>query len=419
MSARFNSQLIAGIDIGSTAIRAAVGQYGNINGQSGLHILATVEVVSEGVAKGTVTSIEDAVSAISGGLEQLERLIGTPIESAWVGLGGTHIMTQTSKGVIAVAKSDGEIGREDVERVVEAARMIAPPLNYEMLHIIPRGYTVDNQTGIKDPVGMTGIRLEVDAQIIHGLSTHINNLNKTVHRAGIEIDDVVISILADGEVVTTPRQRDLGCVVVNIGGALTSVVIYEAEEIKNISILPIGSMHVTNDLALGLRTSIDVAERVKLAYGSCVSDHTSRREKIDLLKLGAESEEIVSRQYIAEIVEARMLEILEMIDVELQKVERSGLLPAGVIFTGGGSKINGLIELSREFLRLPSSLGYPMDILSSTDKINDLSFTTAIGLVKWGSNLQLVGKPQTKGRMYTAGAKGVSWLKGIAKSLMP
>ena len=411
--------MITGIDIGSTAIRIAAGQaVEDENRKLRVQIFGAIEVPSEGVGKGVVSSIEDAVSSLSSALEQMERMIGIPIEHAWVGLGSMHVVSQESKGVIAVAKSDGEIAEEDVARAVEAAHAVAPPLNYEMLHVVPRGFSVDGQTGIKDPVGMTGIRLEVDTQIIHGLSASLKNVEKAVYRAGIEIDDLVLSILATGDIVTTARQKELGVAVVNIGGSVTSMVVYEDGDIVHVAAFPIGSEHVTNDLAIGLRTSIDVAERVKIDHGESIAEAVLRREKIDLGKLGAETAEEVSKRYVADIIEARMTEILEKIGEQLSAIERNGLLPAGIVLTGGGAKLRGLSDLARRTLALPASLGYPVDMVSSTDKINDLSFASAIGLVKWGAGLQ-----QTRGaRKRPIGAflaRASQHVVKLAKTLIP
>ena len=382
-------ELITGLDIGSTTIRVAVGKLVmEGNDTADLQIVGLVEVPSEGISKGVVSSIEESVSSISNGLEKAERLIGVPVEHAWIGISGPHVTSLKNKGVVAIAKSDGEIEVEDIERAVEAARAIATPLNYEILHVIPRSFTVDGQTGIKDPVGMTGVRLEVDTQIIQGSSSHIKNLTKAVYRTGIDIDDLVMSVLAAGEAVTTPRQRDLGVCVANIGGSTTSVVVYEEGEILHTVVLPIGSEHVTNDLAIGLKSSIEVADRVKKEYGQCVVGGLTKKDAIDLASVGAEVNEEVSRKFVAEIIGARMEEILEKINKELAEVNRSQLLPAGIIFTGGGAKIPGLVDLSKSVLGLPSSLGYPINIKSVSDKINDLSFSTAVGLVKWGANLK-------------------------------
>ena len=378
--------IITGIDIGSTAIRVAVGKIDE-NSSENIKIIGAVEVASDGVSKGVVNSIEDTVSSISKALEKAERLIGVPIDDSWVGITGKEIMNKESKGVIAVAKSDGEISRDDVERAVDAARTVAPPLNYEMLHIIPRRYSVDGQSDIKDPVGMTGVRLEVETQIIHGLTTHLNNASKATYRTGLDINDLVLSILAAGDVVTTEKQKDLGTVVVNIGGSVTSLVVYENGDIIHTATIPIGSEHITNDLAIGLRTSIDIAERVKINYGYCVADQVQDDEKIDLSTVGAEDAEMIPRKYIANIIQARVEEIMKKIDEELQSVQRSGLLPAGAVFTGGGSKLAGLTDLARDSLRLPASLGELTNVSAISETADDLAFTTAVGLVKWGADL--------------------------------
>lgn len=380
-----NPEIIVGLDVGSTAVRLAVGQLTPTEDRSELHIIGAAEVPSEGVHKGVVSSIEDVVSSISACLERAERMTGLPIKSAWVGISGSHIISEESKGVVAVSKTDGEITEEDVERAVEAARTVATPLNYEILHVIPKSYTVDGQVGIKDPIGMTGVRLEVDTQIIQGLSAQIKNLTKAVYRTGLDIEDLVLSILATAEAVVTERQKELGAAVLNIGGATTSLVVFEEGDILDTVILPIGSEHVTADIAIGLRTSIEVAERLKLEYGSTLPKDISKKEEIDLFDLGEEKHELIFHKYICEIIEARMEEILEKVDTIFKRIGRSGMLPAGIVLTGGGAKLPGLVELSKHKLRLPATLGYPLNLTSVTDKINDLSFTTAIGLVRWGA----------------------------------
>ncbi|PSO45724.1 MAG: cell division protein FtsA [Parcubacteria group bacterium QH_9_35_7] len=226
-------EIITGVDVGSTAIRVAVGRVDREADTPGLKIIGAVEAPSEGISRGVVNSIEETVSSISAALEKAERLVGIPIEDAWVAFSDKEIKTKESKGVIAVAKSDGEITSEDVNRAVEAARTVAPPLNYEMLHVIPRRYSVDGQEEIKNPVGMTGVRLEVETKIIHGLTTHLNNISRAIYRTGLDINDLVLSILAAGDVVTTEKQRDLGVAVVNVGGSITSLVVYENGEKRN------------------------------------------------------------------------------------------------------------------------------------------------------------------------------------------
>jgi len=382
--------LITGLDIGSTAIRVVVGQKGK--GEERLKIIGAVEVPAQGISKGVVTSVEDAVSSISSALEKVERMIGQPIEHAWVGISGSHIIDQESKGVVAVSKADGEIREEDVERVVEAAKAVATPPNYEILHVIPKSFTVDSQTGIKDPIGMNGIRLEVETQIVQGLTSQIKNITKCIYRTGIDIDDLVLSILATSESVLTNRQKELGVVVVNLGGATSSMAVFEDNDVLHTAVLPVGSEYVTNDIALGLKISIDTAEKIKIREGSCLPGEFKKHDTIKYSELGASEDGEFYKKEVSEIIEARIEEIMESVDKELKKIGKSGMLPAGVVLTGGGAKLSGVVEVAKNTLRLPASLGNPQELISNIGKVSDLSFTTSIGLVLWGSQFQEKGR---------------------------
>lgn len=411
-------ELITGLDIGSTAIRLAVGQLSITEGSEPLlQIIGAIEVPSVGIQKGNITSIDETVSSVSSALENAEKMVGVPLEHVWVGVSGANILCQDSKGVVAIARTDGEITEEDVARAVEAAKTIASPLNYEILHVLPRSYAVDGQTGVKDPVGMTGIRLEVDTKIIYGLTAHIKNIKKTIYRTGVDIDDFVLSIIASGDVIIGSKQKELGTVIVNMGGSTTSMVVYEEGDIIHMAVLPIGSAHITNDLALGLKTSIDIAEKIKIQYGQCISKGVSKKDIIDFSETGSGVTDAVSRYYISQIIEARVTEIMEKIDAELQKINRSGLLPAGAQFIGGGSKIKGLVELAKQELHLPAALGYPVGIQSISDKVNDIAFVPVIGLVKWGADLYTHGR-KTRSAI-NIGGKVMDRLQKIFKSLVP
>jgi cell division protein FtsA len=413
--------LITGLDIGTSAIRMVVGQVaerlaGEREGE--LQILGAASVPSAGVNKGVISSIEDVVSSISACLEQTERMVGVPINSTLVGISGLHIISQASKGVVVVSKVDNEISDEDVARAIDASRAIATPLNFEVLHVLPKGYSIDGQSRIKDPVGMTGMRLEVDSQIILGSASQIKNLTKAVYRTGLNIDDLVLGILATAEAVVTTRQKDVGVLVVNIGVSTTSLVVYEEGEIIHTAIIPIGSENITKDIAIGLRTTLDIAEAVKLEHGDCTPGQVSKRDEIDLGELGAPSHEIVKKQYLSEIIEARVEEILQKIDQELTRIKRSALLPSGVIFTGGGAKLPGIVELGKRNLRLPAILGFPLNVMSVTDRVNDLSFSTAVGLVKWGATAGItIGTSSKVGggmrRVNQAGNQIKKWIKTL------
>lgn len=384
--------IIVGLDFGSSAIRIAVGQEAESGDRNFIHIIGAVEVPTEGVHRGVVTSIDDAVSSISSCIERAEHTIGAPVERAIIGVTGNHIISQPSRGVIGISRTDGEITEDDVERAIEAARTVPIPSNHEILHVIPRGFTIDGQSGIKDPIGMTGIRLEVDTEIIQGVTTQIKNITKSIYRTGIDIEDVVFSILATSEAVITSRQKEIGVLVVNIGSSTTSIIIFEEGDVLHTNVLSIGSEHITSDLAIGLRTSIDVAERVKIEAGTTLSKDVGKREEINLRDFGGLEDEYVSRKYVADIIEARVEEIFDKINIQLKGIGRSGLLPGGAVLTGGGAKMPGIVDVSKRRLKLPALLGYPLSITGITDRINDLSFTTAVGLVLWGESLRTQDK---------------------------
>ncbi|PIT89653.1 cell division protein FtsA [Candidatus Kuenenbacteria bacterium CG10_big_fil_rev_8_21_14_0_10_36_11] len=374
--------LITGLDIGSSAVRLVVGQINPSTGE--LCLIAGSEVPTMGISKGMVVSIEDVVSSITSSLEQAERIVGQPINHAYVGVSGTHISTMESRGVIAVSRADNEVTESDVARVIEAAQAVATPPNYEILHVIPKFFTVDSQKGIKDPVGMTGIRLEVETKIVQGLSSQIKNLTRAVYRTGIEIDDLVLAILANAEACLTPRQKELGVALVNIGSATTSLAVFEEGDLLATYILPIGSAHITNDIAIGLRVSLELAEEIKLTYGQAMAKDVNKREEINLSEFDLKETGMANASYVAEIIEARMQEIFNLVDKKLMEIERSGLLPAGIVLTGGGAKMLGLIELAKKEFRLPASLGALHGVKTVIEKINDLNYTTAAGLLLWG-----------------------------------
>ncbi|MEK7569828.1 MAG: cell division protein FtsA [Patescibacteria group bacterium] len=404
---------LVGLDLGSTTIRVVVAA--PVEGVGQLQILGVGEHAADGISKGAITSIEDAISSISGALEQAERMTGVPVTHAYIGINGTHITSQEVHGVVAVAKADGEIREEDVERVIDAAQTTVIPSNVEILHVIPRTFTVDNQKGIKDPVGMSGIRLEVDAQIIQGQHAHIKNLTKCIYRTGVEIDGLVLGVLAASEAVVTKRQKDIGVAILNIGASTSSLMVFEEGDVLHTAILPVGSGHITNDIAIGLRTSIDVAERVKLEFGTALPEEVSKRDEINLAELDPKESGVVSRKHVAEIIEARASEIFTMVDKELQKVDRSGLLPAGLMLVGGGAKLPGLVDVAKREFRLPASVGNPLNVVTAIDKAHEPEYATAIGLAFWGASLQHAGGNRTS--KFSTVNDVVGKLRGWVKNL--
>lgn len=384
--------IIAGLDIGTTEIRLAVGQVVEAVDGEKLQIIGAVSVPSEGITRGVVNSIEDVTSSISACLEKAERLVGLPIQNAWVSINGPYIKCERSKGVVAVSKSNEEITKEDIDRAVEAARALSVPPNYEILHVLPIRYTVDNQENVKDPIGMIGVRLEVETLIIQGLSSQINNLTKAIHRTGLDIDDLVLSPLSAAEAVIGSKQKELGAALVNIGSATTSLAVFEEGELLHTAVIPIGSMHITGDLAIGLRCPFNLAERIKIEFGSASSAKFDEKDEVDISQLAREEDapdeaRRVSRKEIAMMIEARVEEIFEKVDKELKKIDRSGMLPAGVFLIGGGAKLTDMVETAKRSLRLPASLGVNKNTMTVIDKVNDLAYLNSLGLVLWGYQL--------------------------------
>ncbi|MFH1620784.1 MAG: cell division protein FtsA [Patescibacteria group bacterium] len=392
-------RLLVGLDLGTSKIRIAVGQIVlNSEKKQILNIIGGVESPSQGIAKGGITSLEDTVSSITACLEQAERVVGLPLPEAAVGIGGKFISTQEAKGVIGVSRTDGEIRAEDVGRALEAAKTFVNPANQEIIHILPRGFTVDGQIGIKDPIGMQGIRLEADVEIVEGLSGHIRNLTKAVFRTGLDVTELVYSPLAAALAVTSARDKEVGVCVLNIGAATTGMAVYEDGDLLHAITLPIGADHITSDIAIGLRVSLETAENIKRTYGTAWSEGIPKRgEELDLKEFGEEQGEIVSVRFIAEIIEARVEEIFEKVDAELRKIDREGLLPAGVVLTGGGAKLSGMVEVGKEILRLPCSVGQINLPSSMPEIVQNPAFSTALGLVLWSFEEEKRENSQTVG----------------------
>lgn len=379
--------------MGSSAIRLVVGQFANSESNEKIQIIGAVEAPSEGINKGAVSSIEDTTSSISACLEKAERLVGVPINRVWVSINGPHIKCDKSKGVVAIGKSDGEITDDDVARAIEAAQAMSVPPNYEILHVIPIKFIVDNQEDVRDPIGMTGVRLEVEALVIQGLSSQIKNLTKAIYRTGLDIEDLVLSPLVSAEAVISHKQKELGAALVNIGAATTSLAVFEEGELLHAAVIPIGSEHITSDIAIGLRCPLNLAERIKIEYGNANPEQFNKKDEVSINELIEEEgvDEVpgeISLKYVSEIIEARVEEIFNKVDDELKKIERSGMLPAGIFLTGGGSKLTGIADAAKKMLRLPACLGSNKNIFSVIDKVNDLTYLTALGLIAWGSQKQ-------------------------------
>jgi cell division protein FtsA len=374
--------IICGLDIGTSNIRLAVAQ---INpGQEKPQIIGVGQAPSFGVRKGIVVDIEETVRGIKQAIEEAERSMDFGVENIFVNIGGNHISCRLSKGVVAVSRADGEISEEDTERAIKAAQAVSIPQNREIIHAIPRSFSVDNEKYIKDPVGMTGVRLESDVILIEGATPFIKNLHKCLHEAEIDPAGMVLSTLASSKAVLSKRQKELGVLVLDFGGGTTGMTVYEEGDVIYTCVLPIGGSHITNDIAIGLRTSVDIAERAKLEYGTLHLGEIGKKETVDLTKFSKDEEGVFPRKFIAEIIQARFHEIFDLVNRELKRIDRQGLLPAGIVMVGAGAKIPGLVDLAKNELRLPAQISFPANIDGIMNRIDDPSFATAVGLVLWG-----------------------------------
>ena len=378
--------IICGLDIGTSKVATVVGQ----KRETGeIEICGIGSAESNGVRKGMVADIEETISTISASLEEAERMAGVPLEKAFASVGGIHISSANSKGVIAVSKADGEISEEDIARVTEAARAVSLPPNREILHVIPKVYTVDGQEGIKDPIGMTGIRLELDAHVISGSTPCIKNLTKCVYQAGLDISDLIFSGLATSSAFLSKQQKEIGTALVDIGAATTTMAVFEEGSILHSAVLPVGADHITNDIAIGLRTSIEVAEKIKLKYGSAVPAEIKKSEEIDLTKIDKSEKQQASTVYVAEIIEARLQEIFSLISDELKNINRDGTLPGGIVLTGGGSKLPQIVDFAKDNLKLPAEVGkIKTDVTGMVDKLDQQIYACSIGLMVWGAGAE-------------------------------
>ena len=376
---------IVGIDIGTTKVCTIVAQ---LSDSGRLNILGVGVTPSKGLDKGIVVNIDNAVSAIETSIEKAERLTGYRIGTAFVGVSGRHISSLNSRGVVAVQRPDQEITRSDIARAVEAAQAVAIPTQREIIHVIPRAYILDGYEGIRDPIGMSGSRLEVETHIVTGEVMAIQNLIRSVQRSGIGIDELVLQPLASGEAVLSAEDKDRGVVLVDIGGGTSDVAIFVQGGVWHTSVISLGGHHFTNDITYVLHTPPNTAEYLKLRYGSAIADEEGdeyddeREIEIDILN--ANEKQKINRTLLNQILQARAEELVELIYQEIRRSGYEGRLPAGVVLTGGGAQLARLDELMRDMLGLPVRIGLPVDLAGLTDALESPSFATCVGLLRWG-----------------------------------
>ena len=391
-------RIITGIDIGSSKVCTIIA---TVSLEGKVSVIGVSSVPSQGIKKGVVVDIDEAVEAIAHSLEGAERMAGYAVSSAFISVNGKHISSLNSHGVVAVAHQDGEIVESDVMRVTEAAQAISIPSSREIIHVIPRGFIVDNQDGIRDPVGMSGIRLEVETDIISGGATVMRNLVKCVQRVGVEPEELVFSGVAASEAVLSDTEKELGTVLIDLGGGTTSVVVFLGGSPGYSTVLPVGGQNITNDLAVGLRVSLEDAENIKIRLSEKVrppvhpeeSEEKKKERKtdeIDITDLGLERTS-VSKKLVENIVEARISEIFKMVGREIKGSEFAEKLPAGVVLTGGGAETLGAEKVARKVLGLPLRIGYPRGVTGLIDEIGSPAYAASVGLVLYGAYLEHQG----------------------------
>ncbi len=374
-------ETFVGIDVGTTKVVALIGEVGR---DGALTIIGKGIVPASGLRKGIVVNIDQTVHSISAAIEKAERHAGYKIERAFVGVGGQHVEGLNSPGQVAVAGPRREVAQEDVNRSIEVARAVSIPSTREVLHVIPRGYTVDGQEGVMNPLGMSAVRLEVETHIVTASATAVQNLTKCVTAADVKIDELVAAGLASAEAVLSPTERDLGVAVADIGAGTIDLTLFVEGSPFHTAVLPVGGANVTNDVAIGLKTSLHVAEALKVDHGTCDIAGVDPDEVISVTVLGDEAGRTVERLEVCRIIEARMRETFEMLRTEILAAA-PGMLPAGLVLTGGGAQLAGAAVLGRDVLEMPVRVAAPSDIGGLVDGLLGPDSATAIGLLLWGA----------------------------------
>ena len=373
--------IIAGLDIGTSKIGVVIGEVAEAGG---IQILGTGMSPSEGLRQGVVINLNLAVQSIERAVQEAQLTAGIEIEDVIVGIAGDHIRSVNSRGVVAVSRSDHEITQHDVNRVIDAAKAIALPIDREVLHIIPQEFIVDNQSGIKDPVGISGVRLEAEVHIVTGAVTSAQNIVRSVNKAGLGVIALVLEPLASSYAVLDKNEKDLGVALVDVGGGTTDIALFYDGEIRNTVVIGLGGQNVTNDIALGLRTPPMEAEAIKKKYGCCYKAMVSKDEMFMVPGLGGRPPTEVSRMLLTTIIQPRMEEIFSLASKEIKRSEFCNLLGAGVVLTGGGSLLEGSLELAEEIFGFPAKFGIPQGFTGLVESVSTPIFATGAGLVLYG-----------------------------------
>ena len=409
MTKKSDKNLIVGLDIGTSKVVAIVGEVAT-DGQ--VEIVGLGSHPSRGLKKGVVVNIESTVQSIQRAVEEAELMAGCQINSVYAGIAGSHIKSINSHGIVAI--KDREVSEQDLDRVIDAARAVAIPADQRVLHILPQEFVIDDQEGIREPIGMSGVRLEAKVHLVTGAVGAAQNIIKCVRRCGLDVDDIILEQLASSYSVLTDDEKELGVCLVDIGGGTTDIAVFTDGAIRHTAVIPIAGDQVTNDIAVALRTPTQYAEEIKIKYACALRQLANPEESIEVPSVGDRPPRKLSRQTLAEVVEPRYDELLSLVQAELRKSGFEDIIAAGIVLTGGSSKMEGVVDLAEEIFHMPVRLGTPQFVSGLSDVVNNPIFATGVGLLLFGEQHQHSGT-----RYFSAegGVKGVwermkNWFQG-------
>ncbi len=409
MVKKTEKDMIVGLDIGTSKVVAIVAE---VLPDGGLEVVGIGSHPSQGLKKGVVVNIELTVKSIQRAIEEAELMADCQIHSVYAGIAGSHIRSFNSHGIVAI--KDGEVTPLDVERVIDAARAVAIPADQKILHILPQEFIIDSQEGVRQPVGMSGVRLEAKVHLVSGAVSAAQNITKCVKRCGLEVDDVILEQLASGYAVLSEDEKELGVCLVDIGGGTTDIAVFTSGAIRHTAVIPIAGDQVTNDIAVALRTPTQNAEDIKIKYACALAQFASPDESIEVAGVGDRPSRRLARQTLAEVVEPRYEELLTLVHAELQRSGYADLLAAGVVLTGGSAKMEGVVELAEEVFHMPVRLGVPKYVAGLSEVIKNPVYSTGVGLLYFGLQHGVSVKSEEKA---SEGVRGVlgrmkSWFEG-------
>ncbi len=409
MVKKSDKNIIVGLDIGTSKVVAIVGE---VKEDDSIEIIGLGSHPSRGLKKGVVVNIESTVQSIQRAVEEAELMAGVEIDSVYAGIAGSHVSSLNSEGAVGI--KDGEVTHADVERVIDAARAVPIPADQKILHILPQEFIIDNQEGIHDPVGMSGVRLEVKVHMVTGSVSAAQNIVKCVRRCGLEVEDLILEQLASSYSVLEEDEKDLGVCLVDIGGGTTDIAVFTGGSIRHTGVIPIAGDQVTNDIAVALRTPTQHAEEIKLKYACALTQLASADETIEVPSIGDRPPRRLSRQTLAEVVEPRYEELLQLIQAELRRSGFGDLVAGGVVMTGGSSKMEGLIELAEEVFHMPVRLGVPQYVTGLVDVVRNPIHATGVGLLLFGYRNRAVRVPELAagGGLKSVWSRMKSWFQG-------